>query len=109
MGAGINIVYSSDQRCWVAFVAAIVPASSVVKAMQWALDRAFLPRLAAAPPGPRRDAMRAKVDELVRLTRAGEAVPQFVQTPAGREVALVSNDAGYTPRKLISLPTGARW
>ena len=108
MSNGIQIVYSEAQACWVAFVAAIVPASSVVKAQRWALDHAFLPRLKAAPAGERRDAMKTKVDELVRLTRAGEAVAQFVQTPAGREVALVSNDAGYVPRKLISLPTGAR-
>ncbi len=99
MSTGVNIVYSADQQCWVAFVASIVPPHGVLKAMRWALEKAFMPRLKAAPNGPRRDAMKAKVDELARLLRAGEAVAQFVQAPTGREVALVSQDAGRAPRK----------
>lgn len=99
---GINIMHSKVTGRWVAFVPSVVPPASILRAMRWALDRCYLPRLRSAPAGLRRDAMQAKVDALETLWRNGMPVDQFVHATSRREVEMTANPA---PRatKLISI------
>lgn len=102
MAEGINILFAEDLGRWVAFTPNAVPAVGILKAMRWALDRCYLSRLRSAPPGPRRDMMRARIDALEALWRDGIAVDQFHQATSRAEVELTANPAPR-PTKLISI------
>lgn len=102
MAEGINIMFAADVGRWVAFAPNAVPPAAILKAMRWALDRCYLPRLRSAPAGPRREQMRARVDLLEWMWRQGVVVDQFHQATARAEVELSGNPAPAST-KLISI------
>ena len=102
MAEGINIIFAADVGRWVAFTPNAVPPAAILKAMRWALDKCYLPRLRSAPVGPRREQMQARVDLLERAWRDGCACDQFHQATGRAEVELTANPAPAST-KLISI------
>lgn len=102
MADGINILFAADVGRWVAFAPNAVPPAAILKAMRWALDRCYLPRLRSAPAGPRREQMQARVALLEQAWREGRAVDQFHQATSRAEVELTANPAPKAT-KLISI------